>query len=64
MRYRLCSTVNAKKSQEIETPSDLAHHNCLHYGLREFGNEWRFQRDEEEAPISSLNACAIRRAAT
>lgn len=51
VRYRLCSTVNAIKSQKIETPADLAGHNCLHYGLREFGNEWRFQRGDEEAKV-------------
>jgi len=51
VRYRLCSTVNAIKGQIIETPADLAGHNCLHYGLREFGNEWRFQRAGEEARV-------------
>jgi DNA-binding transcriptional LysR family regulator len=51
VRYRLCSTVNALKGQKIETPADLAGHNCLHYGLREFGNEWRFQRGTEEARV-------------
>ena len=44
VRYRLCAAVDALKGQKIETPADLAGHNCLHYGLREFGNEWRFQR--------------------
>ena len=47
VRYRLCSTVDYLKAQKIETPADLSGHNCLHYGLREFGNEWRFQRGEE-----------------
>ena len=51
VRYRLCSTVNGKKGQKVETPADLAGHNCLHYGLREFGNEWRFQRGSEEMRV-------------
>jgi DNA-binding transcriptional LysR family regulator len=51
VRYRLCSTVNAIKGQKIESPSDLAGHNCLHYGLRELGSEWRFQRAGEEARV-------------
>ena len=48
VRYRLCAAVDYLKSQKIEAPADLAGHNCLHYGLREFGNEWRFQRVGEE----------------
>ena len=53
VRYRLCATVDYLKGQKIESPADLAGHNCLHYGLREFGNEWRFQRDDnkEEAKV-------------
>ena len=51
VRYRLCSTVAGIKGQKIETPADLAGHNCLHYCLREFGNEWRFQRGTEEAKV-------------
>ena len=54
VRYRLCAAVDYLKGQEIETPADLAGHNCLHYGLREFGNEWRFQRigaEKEEARV-------------
>ncbi|NTV71528.1 MAG: LysR family transcriptional regulator [Azonexaceae bacterium] len=47
VRYRLCSTVNGKKGLKLDSPADLAQHNCLHYGLREFGNEWRFQRGDE-----------------
>ena len=48
VRYRLCAAVDYLKGQEIKTPADLAGHNCLHYGLREFGNEWRFQRGNDE----------------
>lgn len=48
VRYRLCAAVDYLKGQEIETPADLAGYNCLHYGLREFGNEWRFQRGNDE----------------
>jgi len=48
VRYRLCAAVDYLKGRKIETPADLAGHNCLHYGLREFGNEWRFQRAGEE----------------
>jgi len=51
VRYRLCAAVDYLKDQKIETPADLAGHNCLHYGLREFGNEWRFQRDGEETRV-------------
>ena len=51
VRYRLCAAVDYLKSQKIEAPADLAGHNCLHYGLREFGNEWRFQRGTEEARV-------------
>ncbi|AXS79978.1 LysR family transcriptional regulator [Dechloromonas sp. HYN0024] len=52
VRYRLCSTAEALNGRKIEHPTDLAGHNCLHYGLREFGNEWRFQRGDEEARVS------------
>ena len=45
------AAVDTLKGQKIETPADLAGHNCLHYGLREFGNEWRFQRGDEEARV-------------
>lgn len=48
VRYRLCSSIDGIKGQKIESPADLTGHNCLHYGLREFGNEWRFQRGEDE----------------
>jgi DNA-binding transcriptional LysR family regulator len=48
VRYRLCAAVDYLKGQKIAAPADLAGHNCLHYGLREFANEWRFQRDSEE----------------
>lgn len=51
VRYRLCATVDYLQGRKIETPADLAGHNCLHYGLGEFGNEWRFQRAGEEARI-------------
>ena len=51
VRYRLCAAVDYLKSRKIETPADLAGHNCLHYGLREFGNEWRFQRAGDEARV-------------
>ena len=51
VRYRLCAAVDYLKGQEIKTPADLACHNCLHYGLREFGNEWRFERGEEAARV-------------
>jgi DNA-binding transcriptional LysR family regulator len=60
VRYRLCAApqgyflrgaVDALKGRKIEIPPDLAGHNCLHYGLREFGNEWRFQRGAEEARV-------------
>ncbi len=51
VRYRLCAAVDYLKGQEIKTPADLASYNCLHYGLREFGNEWRFQRGDEEARV-------------
>jgi DNA-binding transcriptional LysR family regulator len=51
VRYRLCAAVDYLKGQKIETPADLAGHNCLHYGLRDFGNEWRFQRGDEEARV-------------
>lgn len=51
VRYRLCAAVDYLKGQEIKTPADLAAYNCLHYGLREFGNEWRFQRGDEEARV-------------
>jgi DNA-binding transcriptional LysR family regulator len=46
VRYRLCAAVDYLKGQEIKTPADLAGYNCLHYGLREFGNEWRFERGD------------------
>ncbi len=49
VRYRLCAAVDYLKGQEIKTPADLAGYNCLHYGLRKFGNEWRFERGDEEA---------------
>jgi DNA-binding transcriptional LysR family regulator len=55
VRYRLCAAVDYLKGQEIKTPADLAGYNCLHYGLREFGNEWRFERsagpDSETARV-------------
>jgi DNA-binding transcriptional LysR family regulator len=51
VRYRLCSTAAYLQGRQIATPADLAGHNCLHYGLREFGNEWRFQRAGEEARV-------------
>lgn len=51
VRYRLCTTRAYLQAREIAEPADLAGHNCLHYGLREFGNEWRFQRAGEEARV-------------
>ena len=51
VRYRLCAAVDYLKNRKIDTPADLAGHNCLHYGLRELGSEWRFQRDGEEARV-------------
>ena len=51
VRYRLCAAVDYLKGQEIKTPADLAGYNCLHYGLREFGNEWRFERGDEAARV-------------
>lgn len=51
VRYRLCAAVDYLKGQEIKTPADLAGYNCLHYGLREFGNEWRFERGDETARV-------------
>ncbi|HSG23385.1 MAG TPA: LysR family transcriptional regulator [Azonexus sp.] len=51
VRYRLCAAVDYLNEQKIETPADLAGHNCLHYGLRDFGSEWRFQRDGEETRV-------------
>lgn len=51
VRYRLCAAVDYLKGLKIDTPADLAGHNCLHYGLREFGSEWRFQLDGEEARV-------------
>jgi DNA-binding transcriptional LysR family regulator len=51
VRYRLCAAVDYLKNRKIETPADLAGHNCLHYGLRELGSEWRFLRAGEEARV-------------
>ena len=51
VRYRLCAAPEAVHGKTIETPADLAGLNCLHYGLREFGNEWRFERGDEEARV-------------
>jgi DNA-binding transcriptional LysR family regulator len=51
VRYRLCVAVDYLKGQEIKAPADLAGYNCLHYGLREFGNEWRFERGDESARV-------------
>ncbi len=51
VRYRLCAAAGGLRGRPIEKPADLAGHNCLHYGLREFGNEWRFQRDGEEVRV-------------
>ncbi|HEX6734954.1 MAG TPA: LysR substrate-binding domain-containing protein [Azonexus sp.] len=51
VRYRLCASAAYLQGRSIATPADLAGHNCLHYGLREFGNEWRFQRGGEEAKV-------------
>ncbi|KAB2927046.1 MAG: LysR family transcriptional regulator [Dechloromonas sp.] len=51
VHYRLCSSATYLQGREIRTPADLASHNCLHYGLREFGNEWRFQRAGEESRV-------------
>lgn len=51
IRYRLASTVDYLKTRKIETPTDLAAHNCLHYGLPEFAEAWRFQRDGEEVRV-------------
>jgi len=51
IRYRLCAAPAYLNGRRIETPSDLAGHNCLHYGLRELGGEWRFQRAGEEARV-------------
>ena len=51
VRYRLCTTAAYLQGRKIAEPADLAGHNCLHYGLREFGNEWRFQRAGEEARV-------------
>jgi len=51
VRYRLCAAADYLKDRKIGTPADLAGHNCLHYGLRELGSEWRFQRACEEARV-------------
>ena len=51
VHYRLCASADYLKHRNIETPADLAGHNCLHYGLRELGSEWRFQRAGEEARV-------------
>lgn len=51
VRYRLCASPAYLRGREIAVPADLAGHNCLHYGLREFGNEWRFQCAGEEARV-------------
>jgi DNA-binding transcriptional LysR family regulator len=51
VRYRLCSTAAYLQGLQIAAPAELAGHNCLHYGLREFGNEWRFQRAGEDVRV-------------
>ncbi len=51
VHYRLCASAGYLKHRNIKTPADLAGHNCLHYGLRELGSEWRFQRAGEEARV-------------
>ena len=60
--YRLCAAVHGLKGQKIETPSDLTNFNCLHYGLREFGTEWRFKRNDggdEEARVPVRSNVAV-----
>lgn len=61
--YRLCTTERALNGQTIETPADLARFNCLHYGLREFGTEWRFKRNDgsgdEEARVPVRSNVAV-----
>ena len=51
VRYRLCAAANYLNGRQIDTPADLAGLNCLHYGLRELGSEWRFQRADEEERV-------------
>jgi len=51
VRYRLCSAADYLSGRNIEKPADLAGHNCLHYGLRELGDEWRFLRAGEEVRV-------------
>lgn len=61
--YRLCTTERVLNGQKIETPADLARFNCLHYGLREFGTEWRFKRNDrnsdEEARVPVRSNVAV-----
>ena len=51
VRYRLCAAPDYLQNRPIEHPADLAGHNCLHYGLRELGKQWRFQRGSETAQV-------------
>lgn len=51
VRYRLCAAPAALRDRRIETPADLAGLNCLHYGLREFGNTWQFERPRADAEV-------------
>jgi len=51
VRYRLCAAPAYLKDRRIETPADLAGLNCLHYGLRDLGSEWRFQRAGDETRV-------------
>lgn len=48
VHYRLCATPGALNGRRIETPVDLAGFNCLHYGLRDFGKVWQFERRLDE----------------
>lgn len=59
IRYRLCATVDYLQGRKIDTPADLAGHNCLHYGLPEFADAWRFERGGEEARVRVRGNVAV-----
>ena len=48
-RHTLCCAPSYLESHPaLESPADLAHHNCLRYAFYPFGNDWRFEGPDDK----------------
>lgn len=50
IRYCLCATpayLARHADRPLDGPADLAGHECLHYGLHQLGDTWRFARRDD-----------------